>query len=134
MQRSKALALVFLLGTLLVGGVLGFTADRVMTGDRECRRADRAAMRELFARELGLSASQRAAVDSLLDKRHRDMITHVEAIGAGVAATVPSGCGFLVLVWERNSERSVAVGNTQRAEARAAFERWATQTAGKEKA
>ena len=73
MQRSKALALVFLLGTLLVGGVLGFTADRVMTGDRACLRADRAAMRELFARELGLSASQRAAVDSLLDKRHRDM-------------------------------------------------------------
>jgi hypothetical protein len=65
MQRSKALALVFLLGTLLVGGVLGFTADRVMTGDRECRRADRAAMRELFARELGLSASQRADMDPM---------------------------------------------------------------------
>jgi len=73
MQRSKALALAFLFGSLLVGGVLGFTADRVMAGERACAHRDRAAMRELFAKELGLSAAQRVAVDSLLDKRHRDM-------------------------------------------------------------
>jgi hypothetical protein len=34
MQRSRSLALMFLLGALLVGGALGFTADRVLTGDR----------------------------------------------------------------------------------------------------
>ncbi|HJU90461.1 MAG TPA: hypothetical protein VJ672_13820 [Gemmatimonadaceae bacterium] len=80
MQRSKALALAFLLGTLLVGGVLGFTADRVMSGDRACSRMDRATMRELLARELSLSPSQRAAVDSLLDKRHRDMTAVMDPV------------------------------------------------------
>ena len=31
MQRSKQQALMFLLGAVLVGGVLGFSADRVMS-------------------------------------------------------------------------------------------------------
>ncbi len=80
MQRSKALALAFLLGTLLVGGVLGFTADRVMAGGRECVRLDRTAMRERFATELTLTPAQRAAVDSLLDKRHRDMTAVMDPV------------------------------------------------------
>ena len=33
MQRSKNLAMMFLLGAVLVGGALGFTADRVWTRD-----------------------------------------------------------------------------------------------------
>ena len=36
MQRSKNLALSFLLGALLVGGALGFTADRVMSHGTDC--------------------------------------------------------------------------------------------------
>lgn len=80
MQRSKTLALAFLLGALLVGGVLGFTADRVMAGERVCMRHDRAAMRAVLAEELGLTPSQRAAVDSLLDKRHRDLTAVMDPI------------------------------------------------------
>ncbi|HEX6534629.1 MAG TPA: hypothetical protein VF041_08525 [Gemmatimonadaceae bacterium] len=72
MQRSKALALVFLVGTLVVGGALGFTADRLLVKD-PCPSSDRQAMRESLAERLGLTPAQRAAVDSILDKRHRDM-------------------------------------------------------------
>lgn len=74
MQRSKNLALSFLLGAVLVGGVLGFTADRVLMRDGVCSRwPDRTAMRRAMAEELDLSPQQRAAVDDILDKRHTDM-------------------------------------------------------------
>ena len=72
MQRSKNLAVAFLLGAVLVGGALGFTADRVMIGDRI--RADRP--RLTLADRLQLDAAQRAKLDTILDnRRHRyDMI------------------------------------------------------------
>ena len=67
MQRSKQQALMFLLGALLVGAILGFSANRVL-GDApsETPAARRVAMYD----DLQLSASQRAAMDSLLDQRH----------------------------------------------------------------
>lgn len=62
MQRSKQQALMFLLGAVLVGGVLGFSAERVL--DREHRpRNTRSAMYD----DLQLSAEQRQRIDSLLD-------------------------------------------------------------------
>src|SRR5690606_11429040 len=71
MRRSKALALVFLGSTLIVGAAAGFTVDRVLAR-RVCESTDdRGSFRERFARELDLTPSQRAAVDSILDKRHR---------------------------------------------------------------
>ena len=75
-QRSKLLAALFLVGALLVGGALGFTADRVV-GDRLLPRAEAAeppAPRNAlddFAQEIGLTTAQRAAVDSIMDERHR---------------------------------------------------------------
>jgi hypothetical protein len=66
MQRSKNLALMFLLGAVLVGGALGFTADRVILGNREKDNS-----RASFYDELGLSEVQRASFDSILDDRHR---------------------------------------------------------------
>lgn len=72
MQRSKSLALMFLLGAVLVGGVLGFTADRMMVQDRLCQHeGGRAQARAQIARELDLTAQQRAALDSILDDRRR---------------------------------------------------------------
>ncbi|HET7550243.1 MAG TPA: hypothetical protein VFK04_03075 [Gemmatimonadaceae bacterium] len=72
MQRSKALAFVFLGGTLIVGAAGGFTVDRVLTA-RACETSnDRGSLREYLDRKLDLTPSQRAAVDSILDKRHRD--------------------------------------------------------------
>lgn len=65
MQRSKSLALMFLLGAVLVGGVLGFTADRVITGSRE--KDSRTSLYE----QLELTEAQRASFDSILDDRHR---------------------------------------------------------------
>jgi hypothetical protein len=40
MQRSRSLALMFLLGALLVGGALGFTADRMLAGGRCANNGD----------------------------------------------------------------------------------------------
>ena len=73
MQRSKVLALIALLGALVVGGAFGFTADRVLGRDPCKNPGDRSALRRFLAQELALTPTQRVAVDSILDKRHRDM-------------------------------------------------------------
>ena len=71
---SRQLALVFLLGALLVGGVLGFAADRLIAGDRLCMKwRDQRAMRADFHRELGLTAAQIVVVDSLLERKHQQI-------------------------------------------------------------
>ena len=75
-QRPKRLAAMFLVGALLVGGALGFTADRVV-GDRLLPRAEAATLPPArnalddFSDEIGLTPAQRAAVDSIMDERHR---------------------------------------------------------------
>src|ERR687895_1924068 len=66
MQRSKQQALLFLFGALLVGAVLGFSADRVLGRDADTPATRRQAMYD----DLQLTAAQRAAMDSLLDQRH----------------------------------------------------------------
>jgi hypothetical protein len=70
MQRSKHLAMMFLLGAVLVGGALGFTADRVWMRDPS-GYSDPRASRALLYDRLALNAVQRAAWDSILDDRHR---------------------------------------------------------------
>src|SRR5688572_25263519 len=66
MQRSKQTALMFLLGAVLVGGVLGFSADRVLGHEKSRNWAPRMRMYE----DLGLTEAQRSAMDSLLDARN----------------------------------------------------------------
>ena len=70
MQRSKNLAMMFLLGAVLVGGALGFTADRVWMRDASVC-SDPKASRALLYDRLDLTSAQRAAWDSILDDRHR---------------------------------------------------------------
>ena len=70
MQQSKNLAIAFLLGAVVVGGALGFTADRVYLRDRISRPEGG---RPSLADRLQLDATQRARLDSLLDDRHRRM-------------------------------------------------------------
>lgn len=65
MQRSKQTALMFLLGAVLVGGVLGFSADRVLH-----EKTKHWAPRMRMYNDLGLSEMQRSAMDSLLDARN----------------------------------------------------------------
>jgi Spy/CpxP family protein refolding chaperone len=68
MQRSKQQALMFLLGAVLVGGVLGFSAERVMLHtSKDHSWAARTAMYD----DLDLSPAQRAAMDSALDEKNR---------------------------------------------------------------
>src|SRR5438034_3854333 len=66
MQRSKQQALMFLLGAVLVGGALGFSADRVLGREASKHWARRTA----FYDDLGLSATQRVTMDSVLDERN----------------------------------------------------------------
>lgn len=66
MQRSKQQALVFLLGAVLIGGALGFSADRVFgrgPGTHWARR-------QAFYDDLGLTKAQRLTMDSLLEARN----------------------------------------------------------------
>lgn len=83
MQRPKQQALAFLLGALLVGGVLGFSAGRVL---RHHDSSQTWAGRDLMYDDLGLSPAQRAAMDSVLDDRHRQ----VEAVLAPVKPQLDS--------------------------------------------
>jgi hypothetical protein len=70
-NASRQTALGFLLGALLVGGVVGFTADRLV-GDHMCRLGgDPRAMRQRFDDDLHLSAAQRPIVDSILGAKRR---------------------------------------------------------------
>ena len=68
MQQSKNIAISMLLGAVLVGGALGFTADRMMMREGLDRRSS---FREELANRLLLDAIQRARLDSILDDRHR---------------------------------------------------------------
>ena len=66
MERPKQQALAFLLGALLVGGVLGFSADRVIRRDDQTPQARRAA----FYEAIGITTAQKPAMDAILDDRN----------------------------------------------------------------
>lgn len=66
MQRSKQQAMMFLLGAVLVGGALGFMADRVTGSERQRSWAPRQRMYD----DLELSETQRVTMDSLLDEQN----------------------------------------------------------------
>jgi len=63
MQRPKQQALAFLLGAVLVGGVVGFSADRVFRTNDNSIAARRLALYD----DLDLKDAQRAALDSVFD-------------------------------------------------------------------
>jgi hypothetical protein len=63
MQRSKQQALMFLLGAVLVGGVLGFSAERVMN-----KKPLRVPARVQMYDDIGIDSMQRVTMDSVLDE------------------------------------------------------------------
>ncbi|MEK7403452.1 MAG: hypothetical protein AABZ80_13940 [Gemmatimonadota bacterium] len=69
MQRSKQQAMMFLLGAVLVGGVLGFTADQMW--NQKSRRSW--APRQRMYDDLELTGAQRITMDSLLDDQNCQM-------------------------------------------------------------
>jgi Spy/CpxP family protein refolding chaperone len=66
MERPKQQAIAFLLGAVLVGGVVGFSADRMFHRDDMSITEKRKAMYD----DLGLQPAQRSAMDSLFDARN----------------------------------------------------------------
>ena len=74
MEKSKGYALMFLLGAFVAGGALGFTADRVMDSRHGHERGPRA-YRQRMAEELKLTPQQQASVDSLIEQKHRQIVT-----------------------------------------------------------
>ena len=74
MERSKGYAMMFLLGAFVAGGALGFTADRVMDAKHGRERGPRA-YRQRMAEELKLTPAQQASVDSLIEQKHRQIVT-----------------------------------------------------------
>ena len=63
MERPKQQALAFLLGALLVGGAVGFSADRMFRQPDDTIQARRQRMYD----DLGLAQTQRATLDSVFD-------------------------------------------------------------------
>lgn len=66
MTRSKQQAMMFLLGAVLVGGVLGFSADRMLSENKHKSWAPRQRMYD----DLRLTEAQRSTWDSLLDEQN----------------------------------------------------------------
>ncbi len=75
MRQSKNLAIAFLFGAVLVGGALGFSADRVLTRDRQKPKSI-----DLLDSRLHLSSEQRAQINSILDDRQRQFMLTYETI------------------------------------------------------
>ena len=72
MQKSKGVALTFLLGAFLAGGALGFTASRLVSPDKRCRGEASEGWKRMNE-ELNLTPAQRTAVDSLMEQRRHQM-------------------------------------------------------------
>ena len=70
MERSKLLAAAFLAGAFTLGATVGFGFDRSMANATTAPTTYESTY-ESFANELALTPAQRAAVDSILDARHR---------------------------------------------------------------
>ncbi len=66
MERTKQQAIAFLLGAVLVGGVVGFSADRMIRHEDTTIAEKRKAMYD----DLSMSQPQRSAMDSLFDARN----------------------------------------------------------------
>jgi hypothetical protein len=81
MQRSKQQAMFFLLGAMLVGGVVGASAARVME-----KKPARVSARVQMYDDIGISAEKRVAMDSVLD----DMNCKTSDIMASVRPSMDS--------------------------------------------
>jgi hypothetical protein len=72
LTRTKRLALAFYVGAVLAGATVGVTLDRFLLRERLMDEwSNPRAARERLADELHLDATQRAALDTILDSRNR---------------------------------------------------------------
>jgi len=70
MTRTKGIALAFYLAAAVAGGAIGVAVDRLLL-PAATTHASGSVLRERFAADLKLTASQRGAVDNILDARFR---------------------------------------------------------------
>ena len=81
MKDTKNLALMFLLGAFLTGGVLGFTANRYMHRDQVCYTGNYSSgLLAIMSQRLHLTAEQQHSVDVILDDRSRQYRVVMEPI------------------------------------------------------
>jgi len=78
-QRTKAQAIFFLLGAVLVGGALGFTANRAIAR-RDMLPKDQRSSRTQLADRLQLDNVQRRMLDSVLDHRNDAMKVLIDPV------------------------------------------------------
>lgn len=87
MRSTRGAAMAFVLGALLVGGVVGFTADRVLGHDDACARYfTRGELRKRFSDRLELTPAQRVTVDSILDQKRAAMDSLQAPVQAAITA------------------------------------------------
>lgn len=87
MRRTNGLALMFFAAVFAAGAAVGVVADRYIQRGQVMRQwGDQRAMRARLADDLGMSAEQRASMDSLLDDRNRQY----ESLMAPVRPTLDS--------------------------------------------
>jgi cell division protein FtsN len=79
MAASKRIALTFLVGAVVVGWIVGYASANVLEV-RDAHADQRVSYRDRLAKELKLSPEQRIQLDSVLDKRHRDMTAAWEPV------------------------------------------------------
>ena len=72
MQRSKWFALLFLIGAFVAGIAIGVAGDRALEHNRPGRRGARSQL-DRMARELDLTAAQRASFDTILANRDKQV-------------------------------------------------------------
>lgn len=71
MTRTRGMAVAFYLFAMVAGAAVGVTVDRWVLRERlERDWADPRAMRATLADELGMDATQRAQLDTILDARN----------------------------------------------------------------
>lgn len=108
-RSTRSLALAFVLGALLVGGVLGFTADRVLGRDDACARYfTRSELRKRFADRLELTPVQRAKVDSILDTKRSAMDSIQAPVKAAMTAVSDSATRRIEAVLDPRQRKEFA--------------------------
>lgn len=74
MRRTNGYAVAFFIAAFIAGAAAGAAADRALLRERMEREwGDVRAMRARLADDLGMDASQRATLDSILDDRNRQV-------------------------------------------------------------
>jgi hypothetical protein len=72
MRRTNSYAVAFFIAALGAGAAIGIVTDRTLQRERlERQWNDPRAMRTRLADDLGMDATQRAQLDSILDERNR---------------------------------------------------------------